>query len=93
MEENYHGALESYKQALSRRRKIFSGKPNKEIQESCRNVAMMYRFLGNGQLADQFDKEAIEIERELNGNNRKPQINSSVKTIRKRSDKYRHLTH
>ena len=93
VEENYHGALESYKQALSRRRKIFSGKPNKEIQESCRNVAMMYRFLGNGQLADQFDKEAIEIERELNGNNRKPQINSSVKTIRKRSDKYRHLTH
>ena len=73
VEENYHGALELYKQALSRRRKIFSGKPNKEIEESCRNVAMMYRFLGNGELADKFDKEALEIERELNGNNRKPQ--------------------
>ena len=93
VEENYHGALESYKQALSRRRKIFSGKPNKEIEESCRNVAMMYRFLGNGELADKFDKEALEIERELSGNYLQAQINSYVKTIRKRSDKRRHLTH
>ena len=48
VEENYHGALESYKQALSRRRKIFNGKPNKEIEESCRNIAM----IGNRELAE-----------------------------------------